>query len=244
MHGKIETYIHEKLKDGKLHFTLLDPDSADEDTIRSVVDASVAAGTDGFLVGGSTDAFGSRLDATVAEIKLHTSLPVILFPGCSAAVSPHADAILFMSILNSRNPYFITKSQALAAFTVKKAGIEPIPMAYLVVEPGMTVGFIGEADALPRQKPAIAAAYALAGQLMGMRLVYLEAGSGANAPVPARMIGAVRQSIDVPLIVGGGIRTPAQAQEAVAAGADIVITGTIAEQDTQKLEEIIKAIKG
>jgi phosphoglycerol geranylgeranyltransferase len=169
---------------------------------------------------------------------------VILFPGGARAVSPYADAILFMSILNSRNPYFITKSQALGAFPVKAAKLEPIPMAYLVVEPGMIVGYIGEADLLPRSKPAITAAYALAGQFMGMRLVYLEAGSGAGEPVPQELIAMSRAAIDVPLIVGGGIRTPEQARRAAASGADIVVTGTIIEEDASVLASIIKAVKG
>jgi phosphoglycerol geranylgeranyltransferase len=227
-----------------MHFTLFDPDSMSPDQACDIVAMAERAGTDAILIGGSTNAAGPHLDALVKAIKGATSLPVILFPGGASAVSPYADAILFMSILNSRNPYFITKSQALGAFPVKAAKLEPIPMAYLVVEPGMIVGYIGEADLLPRSKPAITAAYALAGQFMGMRLVYLEAGSGAGEPVPQELIAMSRAAIDVPLIVGGGIRTPEQARRAAASGADIVVTGTIIEEDASVLASIIKAVKG
>lgn len=243
MTGIIEEYILNRLKDKKLHFTLFDPASIDASNLIKVVGLAERAGTDAFMVGGSTNAAGPFLDEFVKTIKSCTKLPVILFPGGATAITPHADAIFFMSILNSRNPYFITKSQALGSFTVKMANIEPIPMAYLVVEPGMTVGYIGEADALPRGKPSIAAAYALAGQYLGMRLVYLEAGSGAEEPVPTSMIRSVRKAIDVPIIVGGGIRTPEQAKAAIEAGADIIVTGNIVEEDPGRLEAIIKAIK-
>jgi phosphoglycerol geranylgeranyltransferase len=242
MKGSVEMSIMEMLGHGKLHFTLLDPDDVTPERAQEIVSKAESAGTSAIMIGGSTNAAGPNLDAVVQAIKETTSLPVILFPGGASAITPHADAIFFMSILNSRNPYFITKSQALGAIPVKQAGIEPIPMAYLVVEPGMTVGYVGEADLLPRNKPAIAATYALAGQYMGMRFVYLEAGSGADAPAPAEMIGTVRHIIDVPLIVGGGITTPEQARTAVMAGADIIVTGTLAENDPDRLASIIKAI--
>ncbi len=244
MVGTVEQYIHDTLSRHKMHFTLFDPDSVSPKDACDIAAQAEQAGTDAILIGGSTNAAGPHLDALVKAIKGATSLPVILFPGGASAVTPYADAILFMSILNSRNPYFITKSQALGAFPVKMAKLEPIPMAYLVVEPGMTVGYIGEADLLPRKKPAITAAYALAGQFMGMRLVYLEAGSGADDPVPAELIAMSRAAIDVPLIVGGGIRTAEQAGRAVAAGADIVVTGTIIEEDASALASIISAVKG
>jgi len=241
---KVEDYIAGKLKDGKLHFTLFDPASIDLDDLRRVVKLAEDVGTNAFMVGGSTNAAGPFLDEFVKTIRSCTKLPIILFPGGATAITPYADAIFFMSILNSRNPYFITKSQALGSFTVKMAKIEPIPITYLIVEPGMTVGFIGEADPLPRSKPSIAAAYALAGQYLGMRLVYLEAGSGADEPVPHQMIKKVRNTIDVPLIVGGGIRTPEQAKTAIDSGADIIVTGNIVEEDPERLRAIIRSIKG
>ncbi|MHC1604707.1 MAG: phosphoglycerol geranylgeranyltransferase [Candidatus Methanofastidiosia archaeon] len=244
MAGKVENYILKKLKNEKLHFALVDPDVMDEDRAVSIIKTAQKAGSDAIMVGGSTNASGSHLDSIVKIVKKNCSLPVILFPGCAAAVSPYADAIFFMSFLNSRNPYFITKSQALGAFPVKIYQLEALPMAYLVIEPGMTVGFIGEAELLPRSKPRITAAYALAGKYLGMRFVYLEAGSGADFPVPNDMISLVRDAIDIPLIVGGGIRSAKQARAVVDSGADIVVTGTIAEENSSNLAEIVRAIKG
>ncbi|WP_258084856.1 phosphoglycerol geranylgeranyltransferase [Thermococcus thermotolerans] len=248
--GRVESYIHEKLKREKLHFVLIDPDDVTPEVAGEIARMSEEVGVDAIMVGGSTGAEGDVLDGVVKAIKESSSLPTILFPGSHGGISKHADAIFFMSLLNSTNPFFITGSQALGAFTVKRYGIEPIPMAYLIVEPGETVGWIGDAKPIPRHKPKIAAAYALAGQYLGMRLVYLEAGSGAREPVPPEMISLVKRVIDVPLIVGGGIRTGEQAGKAVEAGADIIVTGTAIEKAgslekaREKLEELNKGIKG
>ncbi|AMQ17667.1 geranylgeranylglyceryl/heptaprenylglyceryl phosphate synthase [Thermococcus peptonophilus] len=247
--GKVETYIHEKLEKEKLHFFLLDPDDVSPELAGELARISEEVGVDAIMVGGSTGAEGEVLDSVVRAIKESSNLPVILFPGSHGGISKYADAIFFMSLLNSRNPFFITGAQALGAFQVKRYGIEPIPMAYLIIEPGETVGWVGDAKPIPRHKPKIAAAYALAGQYLGMRLVYLEAGSGAPQPVPPEMIGLVKRVIDVPLIVGGGIRTGEQARAAVKAGADIIVTGTAiekagsVERAREKLEELNRGVK-
>jgi phosphoglycerol geranylgeranyltransferase len=238
----VETYLRTKCKDEPLHFTLIDPDSALAQKPEKMNQLE-GIPTDAILIGGSTQIAGAALDNLVKSIKKMTELPVILFPGDVGGISTYADAIFFMSLLNSRNPYFITKAQALGAFQVKRAEIQPLPMAYLVVEPGETAGYIGEADPLPRHKPTIAASYALAAQYMGMRFVYLEAGSGAPEPVPVPMIRYVKKAVDIPVIVGGGIRTKEQAAERAAA-ADIIVTGTIAEKDLTQLREIVVAVKG
>ncbi|WP_297067725.1 geranylgeranylglyceryl/heptaprenylglyceryl phosphate synthase [Thermococcus sp.] len=247
--GRVETYIHDRLKNGPLHFVLLDPDDASPRMAGKIAAIGENAGVDAVMVGGSTGAEGEVLDAVVRAIKESSNLPVILFPGSHGGISRYADAIFFMSLLNSQNPFFITGAQALGAPQVKRYGIEPIPMAYLIVEPGETVGWVGEARAIPRHKPGIAAAYALAGQYMGMRLVYLEAGSGAPEPVPPEMIATVKRTINVPLIVGGGIRTAEAAEAAVKAGADIVVTGTAIEKVSnvkeakKKLVELNRGIR-
>ncbi|WP_048148483.1 geranylgeranylglyceryl/heptaprenylglyceryl phosphate synthase [Palaeococcus ferrophilus] len=247
--GKVESYIHEKLEKEKLHFVLLDPDDVSPEMAGKISEEAERIGVDAIMIGGSTGAEGEVLDEVVKAIKESSSLPTILFPGSHGAVSKYADAIFFMSLLNSTNPFFITGSQALGAFTVKRYGVEPIPMAYLIIEPGETVGWVGDAKPIPRHKPKIAAAYALAGQYLGMRLVYLEAGSGAPQPVPPEMIAIVKRVIDVPLIVGGGIRTGEQARKAVEAGADIVVTGTAIdkarsiEEAKKKLEELNRGVK-
>jgi phosphoglycerol geranylgeranyltransferase len=247
--GKIETYIHEKLEKEKLHFVLLDPDSVSPELAGKLAMMSEEVGVDAIMIGGSTGAEGDVLDCVVKAIKDSSSLPTILFPGSHGGISRYADAIFFMSLLNSRNPFFITGAQALGAFQVRRYGIEPIPMAYLIVAPGETVGWVGDAKLIPRHKPRIAAAYALAGQYLGMRLVYLEAGSGASQPVPLEMIATVKHAIDVPLITGGGIRTGEEARAAVKAGADIVVTGTAIEkagsieQARKKLIELNRGVK-
>jgi len=233
-------------RDGAAHLTLIDPEKQEPKVAGEMAADAAWAGTDGIMVGGSTRAGGELLDRTILEIKKATKLPVILFPASEAGVSKHADAIFFMSMLNSRDPYFITGAQRLGAPLVKKFGLEPLPMAYILIEPGGAAGRVGKADLIPRDKPELAATYALAAQHMGMRFVYLEAGSGADRPVPVEMVKAARDLIDVTLIVGGGIRTPDAAAERVKAGADIIVTGTIVEQARErkaKLKEIVKAIK-
>ncbi len=249
MAGKVESYIIGKLKRERLHFILLDPDDTRAEDAGAIARVAEGVGVDAVMVGGSTGAEGETLDEVVRAIKESSGLPIILFPGSHGGISRFADAIFFMSLLNSRNPFFITGAQALGAFHVKRYGIEPIPMAYLVVEPGETVGWIGDVRPIPRKKPKIAAAYALAGQYMGMRFVYLEAGSGAPEPVPPDMIRTVKRSIDVPLIVGGGIRSFDAARNAVEAGADIIVTGTAIEKAgsiemaRKKLLELNRGVK-
>jgi phosphoglycerol geranylgeranyltransferase len=136
-----------------------------------------------------------------------------------------------MSLLNSRTPAYIVENQALGAPIVLRYGLEPIPMAYIIIEPGGTVGFVGDARLIPRKKPELAVAYALAAKYMGMRLIYLEAGSGADSPVPVPMVAAVKKAIgNTLLVVGGGIRSKEAAVELVAAGADLLVTGTAVER--------------
>ena len=148
-----------------------------------------------------------------------------------------------MSLLNSTNPYWITGAQAISAFDIKTKKIETLSMAYIIIEPGETVAFIGDAKPIPRKKPEIACAYALSAQYMGFSLVYFEAGSGADESVPPKMIAMAKKTIDVPLIVGGGIRTPEAAKEKVLAGADIIVTGNIVEDNINRLKDIISVIK-
>ncbi|MCD6148062.1 geranylgeranylglyceryl/heptaprenylglyceryl phosphate synthase [bacterium] len=238
----VEEYIKNRLRKEKLHFTLIDPDS---ETAKDTKKLSLLKeiNTDAILIGGSTQVRGEELDDIIKSIKKITTVPIIIFPGGVGGISRYADAIFFMSLLNSRNPYFITKAQALGAFQVKSSGLETLPMGYLIVSPGETAGFIGEADLLPRNKPKIAAAYALAAQYMGMRFVYLEAGSGASEPVPLEMIKYVKKAVDIPVIVGGGIKEKEKAEE-ISRIADILVTGTIAEENFDKLKEIVNAVKG
>ena len=250
MSGKAWKYISEKLtSDGALHFSLLDPDPLST-TIEDVVEIGVLAekaGSDALMIGGST-VFGV-IDEAVAKIAEAVDIPTILFPGNITGVSEHADAMFFMTLLNSTNPYWIIGAQALAAPRIKMAGIETIPMAYLLVSPGKTAAWVGDAKVFPRDKPKIPAMYAIAAELLGMKLVYLEAGSGAEGGgVPTEIISMVSKFIEIPVITGGGFNDATSVVGAVDAGASIVVQGTYLEKEVQKdkgegLKKIIKALK-
>ncbi len=240
-------HILDKVQEKTLHFTLIDPEKQNPDTAGEMALEAKEGGTDAIMLGGSIGVMQSDLDSTILAIKEKTSLPTILFPGDVSGMSRHADAILFMSLLNSRNPYFIMGAQVAGAPVLKRMGVEAIPMGYLIIEPGGMAGYVGDARLVPRAKPEIAAAYALAAQYLGMKLIYLEGGSGVKEPVPPEMISLVKSQVDIPVIVGGGIRSGKEAKRAADAGADIIITGTIVE-DTgdvrRKIEELTGAIKG
>jgi phosphoglycerol geranylgeranyltransferase len=238
------TAIESALRRGKVHMTLLDPDKLGADAIATICTDAEKMGTDAIMLGGSTGITSENLGLAVGAIKRKTTLPVILFPMGAKAISGKADAIYFMSLLNSRNLRYVVGEQVAASIAVKSLGLETIPMGYIIVEPGMKVGEVGEADAVPRGDVKMAVSYALAAQYFGMKLVYLEAGSGAHEPVPGEMVGAVKGAISVPLVVGGGVRTPEDARALAAAGADILVTGTLAERSEDGLERVIRAFKG
>jgi len=242
---KILEYILEELEKSALHFSLIDPDKQPPEDAGEIASIAENAGSTAIMVGGSTLNDQKQVDDTVKEIKKNSSLPVILFPSGAKFLSKYADAVFFMSLLNSRSPRFIVREQAEGAPVIREYGIEPISMGYIVVEPGMTVGKVGEVDLIKRSDFASAKKYALAAQYFGMSLVYLEAGSGATEAVPNEMIVAVKKVIDIPLIVGGGIREPSTAREKVMAGADIIVTGTALEEIffEKKLSSIVKVVK-
>ena len=239
----IHQYIIETRQKHPLHFTLLDPGKMNADDLVGLAKQTAEAGTDGFLIGGSTDLSLEKVDASVDAIKEITHLPVILFPTHASSVSGHADAIFFMSLLNSESRQFLVGEQIASARWVKKTGLEPLSMAYLVVAPGMAAGKVGQAQPLPRDDPNLVVSHALAGQYLGMNYIYLEAGSGASAPVPAEIVKAVRDEIEALLIVGGGIRSPEEASAAVKAGADIIVTGTLVETSNKLKEEMSQLIE-
>ena len=239
--GKTEKYILKKIEEtGGILSVIIDP--VDYPSREKAIATGVAAhkaGADMIAVGGSINAQGQLLDTVTKGIKEKVDVPVVLFPGNIATITPHADAIYFMSLLNSRNPYYISQAQMLAAPLIKELKIEPLPIGYIVVEPGGTVGWVGDANAVPRIKPKIAAALAMAGQFSGHRIIFTDAGSAAFAPVPVEMVTAVRKSIDVPYLVAGGIKTAQQASEIITAGADRIQVGTAAE-NSKNPEELVK----
>lgn len=246
MIGAVEQYLINKIgSEGTIHITLIDPEKVTPSQALAIAETAKASGTSAIMVGGSTVISTKHLDDVIKAIKRDVRLPVILFPNNITCISRYADAIWFMSLLNSADPYFIIGAQVLGAPLVKKYGLEPIPMGYIIVGEGGTAGIIGKAFPIPYDKPDLAAVHALAGQYLGMRFIYLEAGSGAKSPVPQEMIRAVKQCIDVPLIVGGGIRSRDQASAAASAGADIIVTGNVVEngQVRNKVSEIVEGIK-
>ncbi len=243
---RVLKYLEDAAKKGTVHLTLIDPERQSPEGAGEIAIRARNGGTNGIMVGGSKGISEGSLDATVRQIKENVDMPVILFPGGVSGISKHADAIFFMSLLNSKNPYFITGAQAAGAPMLKDTDVEPIPMGYIIIEPGAAAGKVGKADLIPRSRPEIAAGYALAAQYLGMKLVYLEAGSGAESHVPEEMISTVKGMINIPLIVGGGIRSGEDAKSVADAGADIIVTGTIVEKTSdveEKIKEIISTLK-
>jgi phosphoglycerol geranylgeranyltransferase len=247
MPGRVEKYLLERIKaEGSIHITLVDPEKVTPPQASRIAENSKTSGTSAIMVGGSTFVFPAHLDAVVKAIRRTVKIPTILFPNNITGISRHADAIWFMSLLNSIDPYFLIGAQILGAPLVKKYGLEPIPMGYIIVGDGGTAGIVGKAIPVPYNKPELVAAHALAGQYLGMHFIYLEGGSGTKNPVPPEMIRTVKHFVDIPLIVGGGIRTKEQALTAASAGADVLVTGNIIESTDakQKVSEIIDGIKG
>ena len=238
---RLERAIEEK---GVAHLTLFDPEKLTPLTAKRLALQVKKAGTTAAMVGGSTVTSVYELDSIVKAIKsIH--LPVILFPNAVSGLSQYADAVFFMSLLNSTNPYYLSGAQALGAPFVRRYGLEPIPLAYLIVgEHTGAAGFMGNANPIPKDKPDLAAIYALAAEYLGMRFVYLEAGSGAKNTVPPEMVQRVKRNSGIHIIVGGGIRTPLQARLLAKAGADLVVTGTVSEQASiEKVRRIIHALQ-
>ncbi len=230
--GKVELYIHEILDTkGAMLFSFIDPldyKSAEEAILTA--EHVVKGGVDLVLLGGSTGVQGLVLDDVAQGIKDKIDVPLVLFPGNIATITTKADAIYFMSLLNSRNTYWITQAQMQAAPVIKRASIEPLPVGYVVVYPGGTVGWIGDANLVPREKPQIAASLAMAGEFMGNRIIVTDTGSNPqlqnSSYVPKEMIRMVKASINVPYIVAGGVKSIEDLKQVYASGADIVQIGT------------------
>lgn len=244
--GQVEQYLLRKIKkDRCIHLSLIDPEETRPADAASLAKSLERYGTAAIMVGGSTIASNSLVDDVVQAIKSNVKIPVILFPNNVAGVSRYADALWFMSLLNSNNPMFITGLQALAAPTIKHHRIETISLAYIIVGEGSTAAYIGQAHSIPYEAVDIATSYALAAEYLGMHFIYLEAGSGAKQPVSSKMVSTVKNNVTIPVIVGGGIRERISAKSIVKAGADAIVTGTIVEDDKagQKVREIIEEIR-
>lgn len=253
--GPVEKRLLHETKKGPIVAALIDPEDFSPKQAAETAGKAIAAGASLILVGGSTLANQTRLDAVVRAVQGHKTshsghksqaqVPVVLFPGNITGVSRYADAILFSSLLNSTNPYFIIGAQALGAVEVQRTGIESIPMAYLVFGNSSATSFIGQVNGLPPSKPNLAVIYALAAKFLGMRTLYLEAGSGSGDPIPRETIRAVRKVYDGILIVGGGITTGEAAAKAANGGADIVVVGNLLQSTgfERTLMQIVKLLK-
>jgi len=247
MIGKVEKYLLDRIQeDGAIHITLLDPEKLTSQSASKIACEVEAYKTAAIMVGGSTLTSTSHLDDIVKAIKSTVKIPVILFPNNITGICRYADAIWFMSLLNSSDPYFIAGAQIWGAPLIKNFGLEAIPLGYIIVGENSAVSVVGRACPIPYNKPELAAAHALAAQYFGMRFVYLEAGSGAKQPPPSDMIKTVKTFASIPVIVGGGIRTSRQVREAVDAGADIIVTGTVVEEGKRVrnvINELVRCTK-
>ncbi len=226
---KIYKSISEK---GAAYLVLLDPDEISGEKLINFVHHCEKSGVDGFLVGGSL-IMSDTLDDVLETISSVSSLPTILFPGSVSQISSKADAILFISLISGRNAEHLIGTHVIAAPLVKKSGIEPISTGYMLVESGKktTAEYMSGSSPIPRNKPDIATATALAAEYLGMNFVYLEGGSGADKSVPNEMVKMVSSALSIPVIVGGGIRDSKTAREKVENGASVVITGNFFEDD-------------
>ena len=244
MSGKVEKSLISKRKNGPIIFVLIDSEVSNiKSSVKLAKDAE-KLGAASILVGGSSATDQMEMAEVVGSIKKVVKIPVVLFPGNVTGVVPQADAILFSSLLNSENPYYISQAQPLGAPNVLKFGLEALPTAYLVIGEGTSAWFVGNVRGIPFDKPKIAAAYALSAQFLGMRFVYLEAGSGAKQSITPEMVRTVRKFFKGFLIVGGGIKDVKTAKSLSKAGADGLVIGTLLEQTggLKKFTEIIKSI--
>ncbi len=243
--GKVYETILNGISEMKcLPFLVIDPPNQSVETAGKIASVAEKNGIFAVAVGGSVGAQGKLLHETIDEIKASCSLPVILFPGNIATLSPNADAIYFMSMLNSLDPYFISGAQTASSIPVKKMGLEVIPTSYIITEPGRAVGWVGRAHLIPRDKPYLASATALAGQYLGAHLTILESGGGAHSPAPPEMVAHVSSMTNIPLVVAGGVRNENYAFETALAGASIIHFGTALEKTGGDLKKAEKVVSG
>ena len=222
---------------------LIDPDKVDDDSLVQLIALSVTAKVDYFLVGGSL-VISNYLDECLQLIKKNCSIPTVLFPGSPSQVSKYADALLYLSLISGRNPELLIGQHVVSAPFVKKSGLEIMSTGYMVVDGGAptTVSYISNASPLPSDKNEIAVCTAMAGEMLGMSLIYMDAGSGAQRPITESMIEKVAQAIEVPLIIGGGIIDPEKAYLNCKAGADVIVVGNAIEKDPSLIIEMASAV--
>lgn len=224
---------------------LVDPDKVDQEKIRRLCRSMSEAKVDYMLVGGSL-VVTNHLDEVMRQIKGETDIPVILFPGSPSQITPLADALLYLSLISGRNPELLIGQHVISAPVVRSSGLEIIPTGYMVIDGGAptTVSYISNANPIPSDKQEIAVCTAMAGEMLGMKLIYMDAGSGAKRPIHESMIGAVAAQVSVPIVVGGGITDPEKAYRNCVAGADVIVVGNAIEKDPSLIREISDAVHG
>lgn len=232
-----------KRQSKKSFAVLIDPDKVDNGSVEQLIQLSLDAQVDYFLVGGSL-VVSNYLDECVQLIKKNCDVPVILFPGSPSQVSKYADALLYLSVISGRNPELLIGQHVISAPFIKKSGLEIMSTGYMVVDGGAptTVSYMSNTAPLPSDKNEIAMCTAMAGEMLGMKLIYMDAGSGAKRAISESMIQKVSSCIDVPLIVGGGIITPEKAYLNCKAGADVIVVGNAIEKDTSLIKEMAAAV--
>lgn len=245
MNGIYTSLVKRKKQRKKSFAVLIDPDKVNETDMEQYIMLAVEANVDYFLVGGSL-VVSSYLDECVQAIKKNCDIPVVLFPGSPSQISPFADALLYLSLISGRNPELLIGQHVVSAPLVKKSGLEIMSTGYMVVDGGAptTVSYISNAAPLPADKNEIAMCTAMAGEMLGMKLIYMDAGSGARQAITETMISKVASCISVPLIVGGGINTAEKAYLNCKAGADVIVVGNAIEKDASLIKEISTAVHG
>jgi phosphoglycerol geranylgeranyltransferase len=239
----LRSFVRHKTNGEKALAVLIDPDKTNPAEAATIGELAMQARVDYFFVG-SSHLLNNNLDSCIAALKSSSPIPVILFPGNNLQVSSRADAILFLSLISGRNADFLIGQHVLAAPMLKSSGLEIIPTGYMLIDCGhpTSVTYMSNTMPIPNDKDDIAIATALAGEMLGMKMIYMDAGSGARMPVTTLMIEAVRNQISAPLIVGGGIRTPEKALQNCLAGADIIVIGNSVEKDRSLMSEISGAV--
>lgn len=241
---KVYQELTDKRKKGIKSFAvLIDPDKADKEYINKIVELSISASVDYFFVGGSLVVV-DRVNECIQQIKSMCNIPVLLFPGSPAQVSKYADGLLYLSLISGRNPELLIGQHVISAPFIKSSGIEIIPTGYVVVDGGAptSVSYISNTAPIPADKSDIAMCTAVAGEMLGLKIIYMDAGSGAKNPIKEEMIERVAANIDIPLIVGGGINSAEKAIENCRAGADVIVVGNAIEKDTELIQSISTAI--
>ncbi|MBP7556179.1 MAG: geranylgeranylglyceryl/heptaprenylglyceryl phosphate synthase [Chitinophagaceae bacterium] len=244
MKSTIYQSLTEKKRLGRKSFAvLIDPDKVNTAVLDELVALATASQVDYFLVGGSL-VISNHLDECVQHLKNKCNIPVILFPGSPSQVSRYADALLYLSLISGRNPELLIGQHVVSAPAVRQSGLEIMSTGYIVIDGGAptTVSYISNAAPVPADKNEIAMCTAMAGEMLGMKLIYMDAGSGARRPITESMIESVARSIHTPLIVGGGITDPEKAYLNCKAGADVIVVGNAIEKDPALIREMSAAV--